>query len=360
MLFSSRGKIKWYLRALAAFLLFFLFTVLLITKSQYVFESALNSLFITFDDFEPSYSKALATAGREPFDFDFPPVDVHPSSTIPPVIHFIWFPDLYDVRPDATPIAHEGSNAPTLCIENNPEFKVNVWNASGARALLENDYPWFLPTYDGYKHPIQRVDAIKYFILNHYGGIYLDLDVSCRKALRPLLDFPAWFPRASPLGVNNDIMASRPGHPLMWYMIDNLKRRDKNLLFPWVTVFWTTGPKYTSDILQTFIHGHGIHGANNAKERIRKNSDANAVYVLPREFYSEDYTFFGHRAGGTWHGQDVAVILWLVDRYYLVLLIAAFAVVIIYLSLRSKRRIGNTKHRSLHQHNDDNEMQRIE
>jgi hypothetical protein len=34
--------------------------------------------------------------------------------------------------------------------------------------------------------------------------------------------------------------------------------------------------------------------------------------VLPQVFYSEEYTFFGHSPGGTWHGDDVAVVLWFV------------------------------------------------
>jgi hypothetical protein len=46
-------------------------------------------------------------------------------------------------------------------------------------------------------------------------------------------------------------------------------------------------------------------------------------YVLPQIFYSEQYTFFGHRPGGTWHGQDVAVILWLVDRPWVLLLLGS-------------------------------------
>lgn len=35
-------------------------------------------------------------------------------------------------------------------------------------------------TYDGYRYPVQRVDAVRYFIMLHYGGIYMDLDnVGC-------------------------------------------------------------------------------------------------------------------------------------------------------------------------------------
>lgn len=45
-----------------------------------------------------------------------------------------------------------------------------------AYKLLKHRYPWFLEDWDGYEFPIQRADAIRYFILAHYGGIYIDLD----------------------------------------------------------------------------------------------------------------------------------------------------------------------------------------
>jgi hypothetical protein len=41
---------------------------------------------------------------------------------------------------------------------------------------MAEEYPWFLETYDGYPFPIQRADAIRYFVLAHFGGTYLDLD----------------------------------------------------------------------------------------------------------------------------------------------------------------------------------------
>jgi hypothetical protein len=40
-------------------------------------------------------------------------------------------------------------------------------------------------------------------------------------------------------------------------------------------------------------------------------------------FYSEEYTFFGHIAGGTWYGPDVAVVLWCIERPWASLIILA-------------------------------------
>jgi mannosyltransferase OCH1-like enzyme len=226
---------------------------------QVIFENFLNSLYITFDDFPRDYSKALiaSVSDNSPLHYDYSVFSAFNStSTIPPKIHFIWFKDLYETHADRTEIPSVGSKAPEYCRKSNPDFTINVWNATGARNLLEQSYAWFLPTYDSYKHPIQRVDAFKYFVLWHFGGIYMDLDISCRRSLAPLLEFPAWFPRASPLGVNNDLMASRAKHPLVGEMIQSLKPRNKNLLFPYVTVFWSTGPQFTSDILKRWYNEH--------------------------------------------------------------------------------------------------------
>ena len=100
---------------------------------------------------------------------------------------------------------------------------------------------------------IQKVDALKYFALYNFGGVNMDLDVACRRSLDPLLDFPAWFPEASPLGVNNDLMASAAKHPVVKKMTEGLVTHNWNLLFPYLTIFWTTGPQFTSTILQEWF-----------------------------------------------------------------------------------------------------------
>lgn len=53
---------------------------------------------------------------------------------------------------------------------------LQLWTEKTSRDFIEANYAWFLRTYDGYRYPVQRVDAVRYFLLLHYGGIYLDLD----------------------------------------------------------------------------------------------------------------------------------------------------------------------------------------
>jgi hypothetical protein len=54
----------------------------------------------------------------------------------------------------------------------------HLWTDATARLFIQTHYPSFLATYDSYEYNIQRADAIRYFVLHRYGGIYMDLDVS--------------------------------------------------------------------------------------------------------------------------------------------------------------------------------------
>ncbi|SMQ55431.1 unnamed protein product [Zymoseptoria tritici ST99CH_3D7] len=158
----------------------------------------------------------------------------------------------------------------------------------------------------------------------------MDLDIACRRPLDPLLEFPAWFPEASPLGVNNDLMASRAGHPVVELMIRNLEPRSRwNFLFPYVTIFWTTGPQFTGDMLFKWWAGHSTVIAETGQDT------SDAWFVLPRDFYSEEYTFFGHSPGGTWHGQDVATVLWLVAHPAVFWGLVALVVIVLCLTTRA-------------------------
>ena len=44
--------------------------------------------------------------------------------------------------------------------------------------------------YDGYGYGIQRADAMRLFFLHKHGGIYIDLDIECRRSLDFLRHYP--------------------------------------------------------------------------------------------------------------------------------------------------------------------------
>ena len=56
------------------------------------------------------------------------------------------------------------------------DYEYKLWTDAGSREFIATEYPWFLDSFDNYDYPIQRADAIRYFVLAHFGGIYIDLD----------------------------------------------------------------------------------------------------------------------------------------------------------------------------------------
>ncbi len=58
-----------------------------------------------------------------------------------------------------------------------PTWEYRLWTDEMNRELIATEFNWFLPTYDSFAYPIQRVDAVRTFILWKYGGIYSDLDI---------------------------------------------------------------------------------------------------------------------------------------------------------------------------------------
>jgi mannosyltransferase OCH1-like enzyme len=90
-------------------------------------------------------------------------------SKIPKIIHQQW-------KTETIPKKFMKWNQKWLDYYPKPEYTHMLWTDKNGRELIEQHYPQFLPTYDGYKHNINRADAARYFILHHYGGIYADLD----------------------------------------------------------------------------------------------------------------------------------------------------------------------------------------
>ena len=112
----------------------------------------------------------------------------------------------------------------------------HIWTDGHALHFLTTHYPWFLPTYTSYPHPIQWADAIRYILLDHYGGIYLDLDMAPKRPLDLFLQYPFFACRTVPTEISNDVLGSVPGHPFIEKIIGSLRAYDRNLALPHVTV----------------------------------------------------------------------------------------------------------------------------
>lgn len=181
------------------------------------------------------------------------------------------------------------------CIDLHPDYQYILWTDEMARDLIAEHYPWFLDTWDSYPYPIQRADAIRYFALVHYGGVYIDLDDGCKRRLDPLLTVPAFVRITDPTGISNDVLGSVPKHPFFLKAVDNLKKYKRNWLVPYITIMFSTGPLFLSVMLIQFKR-KGI-------------TEAWKVRILMREDYkNNDLSFFTIAPGSSWHLDDAALI----------------------------------------------------
>lgn len=113
-------------------------------------------------------------------------------------------------------------------IRHNPEAQVMLWDDYDNRAFIAAEFPWFLPVYERFPREIFRADAVRYFFLFAYGGLYADMDSEC---LQPLhlgrrseevilgrMGYDTEFEHSVP----NALMASRPGQAFWLLVIRNL------------------------------------------------------------------------------------------------------------------------------------------
>lgn len=124
----------------------------------------------------------------------------------------------------------------------NPAWEFELWDDAENRAFIQKYYPWFLPRYDSYPKEIYRADAVRYFYLYHFGGIYADLDFECCKSLEPLLNENCVIlGRMSPFdhdhNIPNAFMASPPKADF-WLVVIRVMLQASSGLRP----EYTTGP----------------------------------------------------------------------------------------------------------------------
>uniref|UniRef100_A0A6C0BRS6 Glycosyltransferase n=1 Tax=viral metagenome TaxID=1070528 RepID=A0A6C0BRS6_9ZZZZ len=149
-----------------------------------------------------------------------------------------------------------------ICVESwkkyNNDYTFNLYDDNDNRNFILNYYPWFLKIYDSYEKNIMRVDAVRYFYLLYYGGIYVDLDFECFKSLDKYITKESHFITNYKDWVSNAIMISAPQQIIykeiiVKALIPNCK--NENVLF-------STGPGMLSKFLlpkySTYISSNGL------------------------------------------------------------------------------------------------------
>jgi mannosyltransferase OCH1-like enzyme len=159
---------------------------------------------------------------------------------VPAILHHILIGDI-DLNQRPT-----WKKAREACLKWHPNYEYKFWNDTSAEKLILDEYPWFYPTWTSYPYAIQRADSLRYLILYHYGGIFLDLDLHCRRSLGPLRRFEFISPAAYPVGISNGFLMASVHHPFIKVLVDQLPLFNRNFLLPYATVMFSTGCMYIS------------------------------------------------------------------------------------------------------------------
>ena len=191
-----------------------------------------------------------------------------------------------------------------------------LWTDADSRAFIAEHYPWFTETFGSYPYAIQRADAIRYFVLYHYGGVYMDLDIGCYKPLDPLLRFEVILPETIPVGVSNDLMFAAPRHPFMEEVVRNLIPFDHHYFSHYPTVMFSTGPMFLSASYRIWLDAHPLAQPSTPQEPAR---GLVGVRILPKILYGKnlppeqerEHAFFKHFYGSSWHAGDADFIIFL-------------------------------------------------
>jgi mannosyltransferase OCH1-like enzyme len=192
-----------------------------------------------------------------------------------------------------------------------------LWTDKTMRDFIVSEYAWFIPQYDGYKTPIQRVDVWRYFALYHFGGLYVDLDIVCKRR-----EFIAYFkmiehedvvlPKTKDgngidgQDISNCFMLSAP-HSKFWpHVFDRLQDPYKNAQPYMATVAYMS--KYYDVIFST--------GPSLVSASYYSYPDKANIYVIPAAFvqplddtkpkpHSTRESIVKIIEGNSWHPKDV-------------------------------------------------------
>lgn len=166
------------------------------------------------------------------------------SPHVPDYLHQIYYPIK---SPD---LSKRNRNKLQTWKDFHPGFKHVLWNETAVIELIKKDYPKLLPLYRSYGHWVQRIDVAKYVILYHYGGWYIDLDISCRGSLYSLAmemietNKSVVLHSEDTIGPGTDFIGVSPRHPFIKFVLDGLHSSNKWFLLQHTTIMFSTGPSF--------------------------------------------------------------------------------------------------------------------
>ncbi|KAM0247512.1 hypothetical protein ACHAQJ_009818 [Trichoderma viride] len=258
---------------------------------------------------------------RDDFDITFSNYSINQLSAapyedvVPPILHHIA------LGKHSTGWRTEWKETVQSCVDMHPGWEANVWTDEKASKFVEEKFPDLKEMWDSYPYPVERIDALRYMLLYEYGGVVLDMDLKCTRALGPLRRFSFVAPEAHPAGFSVGFMMASKRNEFIGNVVSNLATYNKRWLgLPYATVMFSTGCHYAS-----VIHAY--------------EPDRSDLKILPGPMHSLNgrvtTPIFEHLGSSSWHSYDAHFITSLGRRLHQVV----FFFVGVVLALLVRRRL---------------------
>eukprot|EP00040_Diaphanoeca_grandis_P014785 m.75129 g.75129 ORF g.75129 m.75129 type:complete len:367 (-) comp24740_c0_seq3:246-1346(-) len=253
---------------------------------------------------------------------------------IPKIIHQTY---KTEVLPD------HWKHSPEMWKATHPTWKYMFWTDEKNREFITKHYNWFLKQYDAYPNNIQRADAIRYFILYHYGGVYADFDVQPLRSIEPMLMGTECVVGETPnIGITNAFMAATLKSPFYFHVMTQLSVNAHPLagaLSRHWEILQSTGPTFLWKIYAQYT-----------KKKSTENEPKQRVDVIPsyvwgkclicdRVCVTQPGAYFQHAPGDSWHHWDSYIFTYVIMCHgaFFILLGVALVVMACVKSLATKR-----------------------
>lgn len=148
--------------------------------------------------------------------------------------------------------------------------------------------------------------------------------MTCLQPLDNLLHVPFLTPATSPkaVGVNNAFMLSRPGHPLLQYIVDErAASKAREYPSPWLESMVTTGSTFLSNAWMKYVQ---THPHRSRTDDVFVLADKHGQYKKHALGGNVETPLFKHEGANSWHTWDAPLCTFM--EQHVILMIVAFAV----------------------------------
>jgi mannosyltransferase OCH1-like enzyme len=264
------------------------------------------------------------------------------------IIHQVWF-GIIPNRKEAQKALEGLKKYKDSWITKNSSWTYMCWNLDRCRELMRHCYPQHIELYDNYPYHIQRCDAVRYFMLHRYGGLYADMDYFCNRSWDEVLQrypkdiYLVETPNKmyNNVHISNSLMYSKAGHVFWSKIFIELELSKSSPIYysRHVAIMFSTGPGILNRVFNRYqtryklnyypfalFHPYGL-----TSDIITLNCDPE-IYAV-------------HLGKGSWEKSDSSIIIFIYQEYRVLLVTIMILIIpsLVYYFIRRKTTQNSIK-----------------